>query len=114
MKRLILKGGNSLQELINDADRIRLWLEREGDNVAAATMFALLGQVGAWRRQFDEAKADSEVKPETFRQWWDRIGFSLDPECGVPWYDKREQFAEMAFAAGVESVTRSNNGPASI
>lgn len=108
MRRLILKGGTSLQETIDDADRIRLWLEREGDSVAAATMFLLLGQVGAWRRQFDEAKQASEFTPETFRQWWDRIGFSLDPEAGVPWYDKREDFAEMAYAAGVESVTRRN------
>lgn len=46
---------------------------------------------------------------ETFRQWWDRIGFSLDPEAGVPWFDKREEFAMMAYDAGQQSC---NSPPA--
>lgn len=35
-----------------------------------------------------------------FEDWWDRIGFNVDPDTSdVPWYDKRKGLAEIAFAA---------------
>lgn len=61
MQRLIQKGGTSLQEIIDDTDRIRLWLEREGDNIASGTLFLLLGQFAAWRRQFADMKDQPKV-----------------------------------------------------
>lgn len=40
-------------------------------------------------------------KRANFQAWWNARGFSLDPDPGVPWHDKREEFARYAFEAGL-------------
>lgn len=37
--------------------------------------------------------------PQSFDDWWAADGHAIDPEPDVSWYDKRCDFAEMAFNA---------------
>lgn len=39
---------------------------------------------------------------DAFAKWWEREGRFLDPDFSdVPWFDKREALAEMAFNAAM-------------
>ena len=48
---------------------------------------------------------------KTFETWWAEDGRMYDPDTeDVPWFDKRKELAELAFAKGVEiGVARSRN-----
>lgn len=38
-----------------------------------------------------------------FDKWWHEDGRMLDPDTGdVPWFDKRQALAELAFEAGIQ------------
>lgn len=50
------------------------------------------------------AKYDDELRKaqagwRDFHDWWSTDGHAIDPEPDVSWYDKRRDFAEMAFNA---------------
>ena len=52
---------------------------------------------------------------KTFEKWWEDDGRMYDPDTeDVPWFDKRKELAELAFAKGVEiGMARSRNYAAS-
>jgi hypothetical protein len=40
-----------------------------------------------------------------FEKWWQEEGRRLDPDTSdVPWFDKRQGLAELAFEAGINFV----------
>lgn len=50
-------------------------------------------------------RENGEVQPIPFEDWWSTQGRFIDPDMeDVPWYDKREGLAGMAYIAGQSSV----------
>lgn len=51
------------------------------------------------------------MSDKTFEKWWADDGRMYDPDTeDVPWFDKRKELAELAFAKGVETgMARSRN-----
>jgi len=71
------------------------------------------------RRDAEQAEAELAAPKLTkentmlvgFDKWWQEDGRMLDPDTeDVPWFDKRKELAELAFAKGVEiGMARSRN-----
>ena len=51
------------------------------------------------------------MSDKTFEKWWADDGRMYDPDTDdVPWFDKRKELEELAFAKGVEiGMARSRN-----
>ncbi len=47
--------------------------------------------------------------PRDFYDWWSKDGYAIDPEPDVSWYDKRRDFAELAFRAGRAPTEQTGN-----
>lgn len=51
--------------------------------------------------EIEAVKLRDQMIAEMFADWWKAYGRSIDPDTeDVPWYDKREGLAGMAFIAG--------------
>jgi hypothetical protein len=50
-------------------------------------------------------------RDKTFENWWAQDGRMYDPDTeDVPWFEKRKELAELAFAEGVKiGMARSRN-----